>query len=167
MTLTVRVTVYIVLVIQTSSPPAPVMSTPPSRASPVAPSPISGRVRLESSPDARPVEVLRRLLPDDSRLSTGDEADESVRQRRKLGTGTPRSKRRLSTGDEADEPPRHRSKITLSAAALASPLPWLRSGRKFSHPLVVEAVTMQISSLTEFELVQRDDTDAPGSVVSN
>ncbi|KAE8908490.1 hypothetical protein PF003_g7749 [Phytophthora fragariae] len=158
------------------------MSTPPSRASPVAPSPISGRVRLESSPDARPVEVLRRLLPDDSRcganispstqrskrrLSTGDEADESVRQRRKLGTGTPRSKRRLSTGDEADEPPRHRSKITLSAAALASPLPWLRSGRKFSHPLVVEAVTMQISSLTEFELVQRDDTDAPGSVVSN
>ncbi|KAE9016864.1 hypothetical protein PF011_g6968 [Phytophthora fragariae] len=97
------------------------------------------------------------------RLSTGDEADESVRQRRKLGTGSPRSKRRLSTGDEVEEPPRHRRKVTVSAAALASPLPWLRSGRKFSHPLMVEAVTMQISSLAEFVLRTETVPSSPAS----
>ncbi|KAE9239503.1 hypothetical protein PF002_g10248 [Phytophthora fragariae] len=107
--------------------------------------------------------------PDQSRSCVGFFLTTAGRrvQHRKLGTGSPRSKRRLSTGDEEEEPPRHRRKVTVSTAALASPLPWLRSGRKFSHPLVVEAVTMQISSLAEFELVPRVHTDAPGSVVSS
>ncbi|KAE8877398.1 hypothetical protein PF002_g9469 [Phytophthora fragariae] len=47
------------------------------------------------------------------------------------------------------------------------PRPWLRSGRRFSHPLVLEAVTMQESSLSEFQLVPRAVTDEVGSEVSS
>ncbi|KAE8899226.1 hypothetical protein PF003_g16901 [Phytophthora fragariae] len=124
------------------------------KSSSLTPTPLSSPSLLplfhEGSPEARPAKVLRSQLLEDSRLKA-----------------TPRSKRRLSTGDAEDEPPRRRSKLSLSAAALTSPLPWLRSGRRFSHPLVLEAVTMQVSSLSEFQLVPRAEIDEVGSEVSS
>jgi hypothetical protein len=49
----------------------------------------------------------------------------------------------------------------------ASPLPWLRSGRRFSHPRIVEAATMQVVSLSDFKLAPPDQPSPATTVVSS
>ncbi|KAE8969591.1 hypothetical protein PR001_g27454 [Phytophthora rubi] len=106
--------------------------------------------------DARPVRPVQSPTPRDSCVMV-----------------TPRSKRSRLAQDvslllgDSYEPPRQRRRMNDASPDQTSPLPWMRSGRRFTHPLVVEAVTMQISALSEFQLSPDVDSDSPASVVSS
>ncbi|KAE9280026.1 hypothetical protein PR003_g28071 [Phytophthora rubi] len=67
----------------------------------------------------------------------------------------------------AGSPHQKKAKKAKAAMGLGSPLPWLCSGRSFTHPLVVEAATIQVEAISTFQLVPLDPAYESQSVVSS
>ncbi|KAE8971344.1 hypothetical protein PR001_g26918 [Phytophthora rubi] len=67
----------------------------------------------------------------------------------------------------AGSPHQKKAKTSKDTMLVGSPLPWLRSGRSFTHALVVEAATIQVEALSAFQLVPLDPAHKTQSVVSS
>ncbi|KAE9108432.1 hypothetical protein PF006_g20881 [Phytophthora fragariae] len=85
----------------------------------------------------------------------------------------PSPKRSLRMGADdlepevAGSPHQKKAKTSKDTMLVRSPLPWLRSGRSFTHALVVEAATIQVEALSAFQLVPLDPAHKTQSVVSS